>query len=130
MDWYVFKRKEIVRNLPLNTYGLQDSVSSKAIEACHNLANTIEIKMFSPNNLRSATTSQRQKAFTDKERKLVVEADDMYGELVNTWEVMMAWNTLDRVWSKIHPIRDARYAPRLLRDRIRDRIRDRTVIVK
>ena len=31
MDWYVFKRKEIVRNLPLNTYGLQDSVSSKAI---------------------------------------------------------------------------------------------------
>ena len=104
MDWYVFKRKEIVRNLPLDTYGLQDSVSSKAIEACHNLSSTIEIKMFSPNNLRSATTSQRQKAFTDKEGKLVVEADDMYGELENTWEVMLAWNTLDSIWSKIHPL--------------------------
>ena len=104
MDWYVYKRKEIVRNIPLNLYGLQDSVSSKAIESCHNLSSTIEIKMFSPNNLRSATTSQRQKAFTDREGKLVVEADDVYGELETTWEVMLAWNTLDSVWSKIHPI--------------------------
>ena len=103
MDWFPSSRKEIVRNLPLGVYGLQDSVSTKAIELCHNLASTIEIKMFSPTNLRTSATSQRQKAFTDKEGKLVVESDDIYGELETTSDVLLAWNTLDCIWQKIHP---------------------------
>ena len=60
--------------------------------------------MFSPRNLRtSATNQQRQKAFTDKEGKLVVESNEVYGELESTSDVIQAWNTLDFVWQKIHP---------------------------
>ena len=103
MDWFPSNRKEVIRNLPLSVYGLQDCVSTKAIELCHNLASTIEIKMFSPTNLRTSATSQRQKAFTDREGKLVVESDDIYGELETTADVLLAWNTLDCIWQKIHP---------------------------
>ena len=84
-------------------YGLQDSVPTKAIEACHNLASVIELKMFSPRNIRSAATNQSQKAFTDTEGKLVVESNDIYGELETTGDIILAWNTLDCVWQKIHP---------------------------
>ena len=103
MDWFPMERKEIIRNLSLSVYGLQDSVSTKSIEACHNLSSVIELKMFSPKNLKTSASNQRQKAFTDKEGKLVVESDDIYGELENTGDVILAWNTLDCIWQKIHP---------------------------
>ena len=103
MSWYQYKRTEVIRNLPLALYGLQDTVSTRAVELAHNLANTIEIKMFSPNNLRTSVTSKRQTASTDKSGKLVVESEDMYGELESTMDVMLAWNTLTSIWQKIFP---------------------------
>ena len=103
MDWFPRERKEIIRNLPLGVYGLQDSVPTKSIEACHNLASVIELKMFSPRNLRTSATNQRNKAFTDRDGKLVVETADVYGELETAGDVVQAWNTLDCIWQKIHP---------------------------
>ena len=58
MEWFPTNRPEVIRNLPLALYGLQDGVSTKAIELAHNLASTLEIKMFSPSNLRSSASSQ------------------------------------------------------------------------
>ena len=103
MTWLPVKRTEVIRNLPLGVYGLQDSVSTKAVELCHNLSSTLEIKMFSPSNLRSSATSQKQKAFTDSEGKLVLESADLYGELETVYDVMLAWNTLGNIWQKIFP---------------------------
>ena len=37
MDWYPTKWDNIIRNLPLDIYDLDDSVHSKTIELCHNL---------------------------------------------------------------------------------------------
>ena len=37
MEWYPTKWDQIVRNLPLDVYSLDDSVNSKCIELCHNL---------------------------------------------------------------------------------------------
>lgn len=67
------------------------------------MAATIEIKMFSPTNVRNKATSQRQTAKTNKEGVLVVESEDQYGELDSVLDVMMAWNTLASIWMKIHP---------------------------
>ena len=105
MEWYVSNRVEVTRNLPLGIYGLQDCVSTKSVELCHNLASTLQIKMFSPTNLRTSATSQRQKAFADREGKLIVEQDDVYGELGNTLDVLMAWNNLNCIWQKLFPDR-------------------------
>ena len=101
MDWFPTIHTEVIRNLPLQIYGLQDGVSTKAIELSHNLASTLEIKMFSPSNLRTSASSQKQKAFTNKEGKLVVEASDCYEEMRSTHEVFSAWNNLDCVWQKV-----------------------------
>ena len=103
MEWYPTELKEVIRNLPLSTFGLQDGVSTKSIELCHNLASTLEIKMFSPSNLRSSASSQQQKAFADKDGKLVVEQSDLYEDINSTTDVVMAWSTLDCVWSKLFP---------------------------
>ena len=103
MTWFPIKRIEVIRNLPLSVYGLQDTVSTKAMELCHNLSSTLEIKMFSPSNLRSSATSQKQKAFTDDEGKLVLESADLYGELESVYDVMLAWNTLGNIWQKLFP---------------------------
>ena len=102
MSYFVRERKEIIRNLPLNAYGLQDSVSTKAVSLCHNLASNIKIEMFSPNNLKTSVTGQKQTA-SCKDGKLVVEMDDSYGELTSVLDVLKAWNTLDCVWQKIFP---------------------------
>jgi hypothetical protein len=37
MDWYPTKWEQIVRNLPLDIYSLDDSVNSRSVELCHNL---------------------------------------------------------------------------------------------
>ena len=37
MEWYPIKWEEIIRNLPLDIYSLDDSVNSKSVELCHNL---------------------------------------------------------------------------------------------
>ena len=103
MSWFPSERKEVIRNLPLEVYGLQDTVGTKAIELCHNLASVIKIDMFGLSNARSTNDQKRQKAFTDSEGKLVVESDDVYGELKTTMDVVQALVTLDCIWQKIHP---------------------------
>ena len=76
MDWFPRERKEIIsRNLPLEVYGLQYSVSTKAIKLCHNLSLTIEIKMFSPANIRMSASNQRQKAFREVSLKKTILMD-------------------------------------------------------
>ena len=102
MDFFVRERKEIIRNLPLNAYGLQDSVSTKAVGLFHNLASNIKIEMFSLNNLKTSLSNQKQTA-TCKDGKLVVETDDACGELTSVMDVVKAWNTLDCVWQRIFP---------------------------
>ena len=103
MDWIPIVRPDIVRNLPLMLYGMQDCMPTKAIELAHDLSSTIEIKMFSPANLRSSATSKMQKAFVDKTGTLVVEQNDIYEDIVNTTDVLMAWNTLDILYQKLFP---------------------------
>ena len=93
MAWLPTKYKEITRNLPLRVYGLEDSVSSNAIEACHDLSSKIEIKQFSPTNLRNSGKSIKQTA-TCEQGKLVLENSDIYGELETTNDVILAFNTL------------------------------------
>ena len=46
MFWLPTAHKEIVRNLPLRTVGLEDCVLTSAIESCHDLSSKIEIKNF------------------------------------------------------------------------------------
>ena len=104
MEWFPITWTEVIRNLPLAVYGLQDGVSTKAIEMAHDLTSTLEIKMFSPSNLRSSASLQRRKAFTDREGSLIVEQDDMYEELKSTDDVLMAWTTLDCVWQKVREL--------------------------
>ena len=67
MSWMPTSWKEITRNLPLRVYGLDDCIHTKAIELCHNLSSKIEIKQFSPSNLRRSAKSSRQTAFVDNE---------------------------------------------------------------
>ena len=102
MDWFPTEHEDIIRNLPLAVYGLRDGVASKSIELAHNLASHIEIKMFAPANLRSSANNQRHKAFSDKDGQLIVEQEDMFEDIGNTGDVMMAWITLDCVWQKLH----------------------------
>jgi hypothetical protein len=103
MSWLPTAWKEIVRNLPLRVYGLDDCVSAKDIEQCHDLSSKIEIKQFSPTNLRNAAKSTRQTAFADNDGKLVLENDDVYGTLETTNDVVLAFNTLASIWQKLHP---------------------------
>ena len=100
MEWFPTAWTDIIRNL--SVYGLQDGISTKAIKLAHDLSSTLEIKMFSPSNLRSSASTQRQKAFAE-DGKLIVEQDDVYEDLQSTDDVLMAWNTLDCVWQKLHP---------------------------
>ena len=100
MEWFPTVWPEVIRNLPLSVYGLQDGVSVKAIELAHDLTSTLEIKMYSPSNLRTSASNQRQKAFAE-DGKLIVEQDDIYEDMQSTHEVLMAWNTLDIVWQKV-----------------------------
>jgi hypothetical protein len=102
MSWLPVRYKEIIRNLPLRVYGLEDSVSTSAIEACHDLTSKIEIKQFSPTNLRNSGKSIKQTA-TCEQGKLVLENSDIYGELETTTDVVLAFNTLASIWQKLHP---------------------------
>ena len=103
MEWFPTSHTDIIRNLPMFIYGLQDGLSTKAIELAHDLSNTIEIKMFSPANLRSSASKQSQKAFADKDGKLTVEQNDEYEDMRSVNDVLLAWNTLDSVWQKLFP---------------------------
>ena len=49
MKWMITERKEVIRNLPLETYGLADSVATKPIELCHNLASNLTREQSTPN---------------------------------------------------------------------------------
>ena len=102
MSWLPIAHKEIIRNLPLRTVGLEDCVLTSAVEACHDLSSKIEIKNFSPTNLRSSANSKKQTA-SYEEGKLVVESEDVYGELETVYDVVQAFVTLGMIWQKLHP---------------------------
>jgi uncharacterized membrane protein YgcG len=102
MSWLPVRYTEIVQNLSLRTVGLQDCVMTSAIEQCHDLTSKIEIKNFSPTNLRNSAKSKRQTAKYD-EGKLVVESEDIYGDLETVNDVILAFNTLGSIWQKLHP---------------------------
>ena len=101
MKWYVTKREQIVRNLPLDLYGLADSVPTKAIELAHDLTSHMTIDMFCPGGKKSSNV--QQKAMKTKDGELAVETIDVYGELDSVQDVLLAWNTLQAIWQKIFP---------------------------
>ena len=41
MSWQVWHRLQVIRNLPLETYGLGDRVATKPNELCHNLSSNL-----------------------------------------------------------------------------------------
>ena len=101
MSWIVTKRENIIRNLPLEIYGLADSVPTKAIEAAHSLASNLTIDMFSPGGKKTNTV--KQKALKSKDGELAVETMDVYGDLDSIQDVLLAWNTLQAIWQKVFP---------------------------
>ena len=101
MAWQVRQRKEVVRNLPLETYGLADRVPTKPIELCHNLASNLTIDMFCPSGKKSTTT--KQTACKTKDGELAVETAEVYEDLDSVQDVLMAWSTLMAIWQKIFP---------------------------
>ena len=102
MSWMPVKYDEIVRKLPLRTYGLEDKLVTSTLEDCHDLTSEIEIKNFSPTNLRVSANATRQ-VLTHEEGKFALESEDMFGELETVNDVAMAWNTLAAVRQKLHP---------------------------
>ena len=101
MQWKTTEWKEVIRNLPLEVYGLADSVATKPIELCHNLANNLTIDMFCPGGKRAVNT--KQKACRTKDGELAVETSEVYGDLDSVQDVLLAWNTLSAIWQKIFP---------------------------
>ena len=101
MKWRVTEYKEIVRNLPLELYGLADTVATKPIELCHNLASNLTIDMFCPGGKRAINT--KQKTCRTKDGELAVETSEVYGDLDSVHDVLLAWNTLAAIWQKIFP---------------------------
>ena len=101
MSWKKIKREEIVRNLPLEIYGLSDSVATKPIELCHNLASNLTIDMFCPGIKKAVNT--KQKTCRTKDGELAVETSEVYGDLDSVQDVLIAWNTLAAIWQKIFP---------------------------
>ena len=101
MAWWQTERNEIIRNLPLETYGLSDSVATKPIELCHNLANNLTIDMFCPGGKKAVNT--KQKTCRTKDGELAVETSEVYGDLDSVQDVLVAWNTLAAIWQKIFP---------------------------
>ena len=97
------KWEAIIRNLPLEIYGLNDSVNTKAIELCHNLSSSLEIKMFAANNMQVSAQGTKQRAVSGKDGYMEIEVTDSYGDLHTTWDVVMAWITLSAIWQKLHP---------------------------
>ena len=101
MSWIVTKWDQVVRNLPLDIYGLADSVPTKAIELAHNLASHLTIDMFCPGGKKNNTV--KQKALKSKDGELAVETMDVYSDLDSIQDVQIAWNTLQAIWQKVFP---------------------------
>ena len=101
MTWWVTEREEVIRNLPLEVYGLSDSVSTKPIELCHSLSSNLTIDMFCPGGKRAVNT--KQKTCRTKDGELAVETSEVYGDLDSIQDVLVAWNTLAAIWQKIFP---------------------------
>ena len=101
MSWRKTKLEEIIRNLPHEIYGLSDSVATKPIELCHNLANNLTIDMFCPGIKKAVNT--KQKTCRTKDGELAVETSEVYGDLDSVQDVLIAWNTLAAIWQKLFP---------------------------
>ena len=101
MKWRTTEWKEVIRNLPVEVYGLADSVATKPIELCHNLASNLTIDMFCPGGKRAVNT--KQKTCKTKDGELAVETSEVYGDLDSVQDVLLAWNTLAAIWQKIFP---------------------------
>jgi uncharacterized membrane protein YgcG len=97
MTWMVRERKGVVRNLPLDVYGLADSVATKPIELCIKP----DHDMFCPGGKKSTTT--KQTACKTKDGELAVETSEVYGDLDSIQDVLLAWSTLSAIWQKVFP---------------------------
>ena len=101
MSWFVTKYEQVILNVPVDIYGLADSVPTKAIELAHNLASHITIDMFCPGGKRNSTV--KHKALKSKDREFAVETMDVYGDIDTIQDVLLAWTTLQAIWQKIFP---------------------------
>ena len=102
MSWLEKSRKEIIRNLPLEVYGLQDQIQSKVIEACHDLTSTLKIDMFGKAHKRGQSATKSK--INTLNGKVTIEAEDIFGEIYTSLDVLEAWTNLAAVWQKLHPI--------------------------
>ena len=101
MGWLLTERKDVIRNLPLEVYGMADSVATKALELCHNLKSNLTIDMFSPGGKKAINT--KTKACRTKDGELAVETSEVYGDLDNVTDVLIAWANLGAIWQRIFP---------------------------
>ena len=101
MSWLVTERKDVIRNLPLEVFGMADSVATKALELCHNLKSNLTIDMFSPGGKKAINT--KTKACRTKDGELAVETSEVYGDLDNVTDVLIAWANLGAIWQRIFP---------------------------
>ena len=101
MGWLLTERKDVIRNLPLEVYGMADSVATKALELCHNLKSNLTIDMFSPGGKKAINT--KTKACRTKDGELAVETSEVYGDLDNVTDVLVAWANLGAIWQRIFP---------------------------
>ena len=57
--------------------------------------------MFAVSNI--ATASQGKQKASTRDGYLEIEMSDSYGDLNSTWDVVMAWLTLQAIWQKLFP---------------------------
>ena len=92
MEWRVTKRPEVIRNLPLEAFGLGHSVNTKAIEAVHDLASHLNIQMFGPVTRKRAGTTVASMT-THNDGRIIVENAETFAVLNTADDVIMAWIT-------------------------------------
>ena len=92
MEWRVTKRPEVIRNLPLEAFGLGHSVNTKAIEAVHDLASNLNIQMFGPVTRKRAGTTVASMT-THNDGRIIVENAETFAVLNTADDVIMAWIT-------------------------------------
>ena len=92
MEWRVTKRPEVIRNLPLEAFGLGHSVNTKAIEAVHDLASHLNIQMFGPVTRKRAGTTVASMT-SSNDGRIIVENAETFAVLNTADDVIMAWIT-------------------------------------
>jgi len=92
MKWRATKRPEVIRNLPMEAFGLGHSVNTKAIEAVHDLASNINIEMFGPVTRKRAGTTVASMTH-GHDGRIIVENAETFAVLNTADDVISAWHT-------------------------------------